>query len=132
MQPATGLRTKAQYNYLSTTLYFQKKMSQSNYNITFFNIFSTVILVCDVKREFMLDRSLISSRPFMATINVFLCLLGASRAASLFIDPYSLSLVSINFPLTNKCPISNIASVPNTTMANSHKIKWLHGNKPQE
>ncbi|XP_059488608.1 uncharacterized protein LOC132204245 [Neocloeon triangulifer] len=36
-------------------------------------------------------RSLISSRPFMATINVFICLLGASRAASLFIDPYSLA-----------------------------------------
>ncbi|KAL2726839.1 uncharacterized protein V1478_007117 [Vespula squamosa] len=35
-------------------------------------------------------RSLISSRPFMSTINIFLCLLGASRAACLFIDPYNL------------------------------------------
>ncbi|XP_054272949.1 uncharacterized protein LOC128993210 [Macrosteles quadrilineatus] len=35
-------------------------------------------------------RSLITSRPFMSTINVFLCLLGASRAGSLFIDPYNL------------------------------------------
>ncbi|XP_071632419.1 uncharacterized protein [Temnothorax longispinosus] len=35
-------------------------------------------------------RSLISTRPFMTTINIFLCLLGASRAASLFIDAYNL------------------------------------------
>ncbi|KDR22130.1 hypothetical protein L798_02094, partial [Zootermopsis nevadensis] len=35
-------------------------------------------------------RSLISSRPFMSTINGFLCLLGISRAACLFIDPYNL------------------------------------------
>lgn len=35
-------------------------------------------------------RSLISTRPFMSTINIFLCLLGASRAASLFIDAYNL------------------------------------------
>ncbi|EZA60845.1 hypothetical protein X777_13047 [Ooceraea biroi] len=35
-------------------------------------------------------RSLISSRPYMSTINIFLCLLGASRAACLFIDPYNL------------------------------------------
>ncbi|XP_063231925.1 uncharacterized protein LOC134536202 isoform X2 [Bacillus rossius redtenbacheri] len=35
-------------------------------------------------------RSLISSRPFMSTINGFLCLLGASRAGCLFIDPYAL------------------------------------------
>ncbi|EFN77338.1 uncharacterized protein LOC105189677 [Harpegnathos saltator] len=35
-------------------------------------------------------RSLISSRPFMSTINVFLCLLGVSRAACLFIDSYNL------------------------------------------
>ena len=35
-------------------------------------------------------RSLISSRPFMSTINGFLCLLGVSRAGCLFIDPYSL------------------------------------------
>ncbi|XP_035722724.1 uncharacterized protein LOC118441860 [Vespa mandarinia] len=35
-------------------------------------------------------RSLISSRPFMSTINIFLCLLGASRAACLCIDPYNL------------------------------------------
>ncbi|XP_076662986.1 uncharacterized protein LOC143366094 isoform X2 [Andrena cerasifolii] len=35
-------------------------------------------------------RSLISSRPFMSTINMFLCILGASRAACLFIDPYNL------------------------------------------
>ncbi|XP_069690640.1 uncharacterized protein [Periplaneta americana] len=35
-------------------------------------------------------RSLISSRPFMSTINGFLCLLGASRAGCLFIDPYNL------------------------------------------
>ncbi|XP_057341939.1 uncharacterized protein LOC130678625 [Microplitis mediator] len=35
-------------------------------------------------------RSLISSRPFMTTINVFLCLLGASRSGCLFIDPYNL------------------------------------------
>ncbi|XP_076482479.1 uncharacterized protein LOC117160390 isoform X1 [Bombus vancouverensis nearcticus] len=34
-------------------------------------------------------RSLISSRPFMSTINMFLCILGASRAACLFIDPYN-------------------------------------------
>ncbi|KAL1116603.1 hypothetical protein AAG570_005075 [Ranatra chinensis] len=38
-------------------------------------------------------RSLITSRPFMSTINVFLCLLGASRAVSLFIDPYHLKEV---------------------------------------
>ncbi|XP_075211482.1 uncharacterized protein LOC142318833 [Lycorma delicatula] len=38
-------------------------------------------------------RSLISSRPFMSTINVFLCILGLSRAASLFIDPYHLKNV---------------------------------------
>ncbi|XP_011297750.1 uncharacterized protein [Fopius arisanus] len=35
-------------------------------------------------------RSLISSRPFMSTINIFLCLLGASRSGCLFIDPYNL------------------------------------------
>ncbi|XP_006557794.1 uncharacterized protein LOC412943 isoform X3 [Apis mellifera] len=35
-------------------------------------------------------RSLISSRPFMSTINMFLCIFGASRAACLFIDPYNL------------------------------------------
>ncbi|XP_023704673.1 uncharacterized protein LOC111862989 isoform X2 [Cryptotermes secundus] len=35
-------------------------------------------------------RSLISSRPFMSTINGFLCLLGVSRAGCLFIDPYNL------------------------------------------
>ncbi|XP_076164237.1 uncharacterized protein LOC143145085 isoform X2 [Ptiloglossa arizonensis] len=35
-------------------------------------------------------RSLISSRPFMSTINMFLCILGASRATCLFIDPYNL------------------------------------------
>ncbi|XP_076224173.1 uncharacterized protein LOC116424682 isoform X3 [Nomia melanderi] len=36
------------------------------------------------------SRSLISSRPFMSTINMFLCILGASRATCLFIDPYNL------------------------------------------
>ncbi|KAL0122648.1 hypothetical protein PUN28_007400 [Cardiocondyla obscurior] len=35
-------------------------------------------------------RSLISTRPFMSTINIFLCLLGTSRAASLCIDAYNL------------------------------------------
>ncbi|XP_076235394.1 uncharacterized protein LOC143179861 isoform X2 [Calliopsis andreniformis] len=35
-------------------------------------------------------RSLISSRPFMSTINMFLCILCASRALCLFIDPYNL------------------------------------------
>ncbi|XP_068084393.1 uncharacterized protein [Anabrus simplex] len=35
-------------------------------------------------------RSLISARPFMSTINGFICLLGASRAGCLFIDPYNL------------------------------------------
>ncbi|XP_052119802.1 proline-rich transmembrane protein 4-like [Frankliniella occidentalis] len=35
-------------------------------------------------------RTLISSRPFMTSINVFLCLLGASRAAYLMLDPYNL------------------------------------------
>ncbi|KAF6198054.1 hypothetical protein GE061_007800 [Apolygus lucorum] len=35
-------------------------------------------------------RSLITSRPFMSTINVFLCVLSASRAIVLFIDPYAL------------------------------------------
>ncbi|XP_012257909.2 uncharacterized protein LOC105687107 isoform X1 [Athalia rosae] len=35
-------------------------------------------------------RSLISSRPFMSTINIFLCVLGASRSGCLFIDPYNL------------------------------------------
>ncbi|PSN45013.1 hypothetical protein C0J52_11622 [Blattella germanica] len=35
-------------------------------------------------------RALISSRPFMSTINGFLCLLGVSRAGCLFIDPYNL------------------------------------------
>ncbi|XP_049843832.1 uncharacterized protein LOC126295394 [Schistocerca gregaria] len=35
-------------------------------------------------------RSLISARPFMSSINGFLCLLGASRAGCLFIDPYNL------------------------------------------
>ncbi|GLH13550.1 Uncharacterized protein GBIM_18097 [Gryllus bimaculatus] len=37
--------------------------------------------------------SLISARPFMSTINGFLCLLGASRAACLFIDPYNVKEV---------------------------------------
>ncbi|KZC08715.1 PREDICTED: uncharacterized protein LOC107186908 [Dufourea novaeangliae] len=35
-------------------------------------------------------RSLISSRPFMSTINMFLCILGVARAICLFIDPYNL------------------------------------------
>ncbi|RZF35761.1 hypothetical protein LSTR_LSTR012059 [Laodelphax striatellus] len=35
-------------------------------------------------------RSLITSRPFMSTINMFICFLGVSRAGSLFIDPYHL------------------------------------------
>ncbi|XP_017892686.1 uncharacterized protein LOC108632545 [Ceratina calcarata] len=35
-------------------------------------------------------RSLISSRSFMSTINMFLCILGASRAICLFIDPYNM------------------------------------------
>ncbi|XP_076618717.1 uncharacterized protein LOC143340526 isoform X3 [Colletes latitarsis] len=35
-------------------------------------------------------RSLISSQPFMTTINMFLCILGVSRATCLFIDPYNL------------------------------------------
>ncbi|XP_020293300.1 uncharacterized protein LOC109859437 isoform X2 [Pseudomyrmex gracilis] len=35
-------------------------------------------------------RSLLSSRPFMTTINIFLCVLGASRSISLFLDPYNL------------------------------------------
>ncbi|XP_034950993.1 uncharacterized protein [Chelonus insularis] len=35
-------------------------------------------------------RSLLSSRPFMSSINIFLCLLGASRSGCLFIDPYNL------------------------------------------
>ncbi|BET00017.1 Hypothetical protein NTJ_12833 [Nesidiocoris tenuis] len=35
-------------------------------------------------------RSLITSRPFMSTINVFLCVLSATRAIVLFIDPYAL------------------------------------------
>ena len=39
-------------------------------------------------------RSLISSRPFMTSINVFLCLLGASRAAYLMLDPYNLRQVN--------------------------------------
>ncbi|KAJ4442698.1 hypothetical protein ANN_04287 [Periplaneta americana] len=42
------------------------------------------------KENFCLVMSLISSRPFMSTINGFLCLLGASRAGCLFIDPYNL------------------------------------------
>ncbi|XP_076033589.1 uncharacterized protein LOC143020751 [Oratosquilla oratoria] len=33
-------------------------------------------------------RSQISNRPYMSTINVFLCLLGVSRAACFLIDPY--------------------------------------------
>ncbi|CAG7819187.1 unnamed protein product [Allacma fusca] len=35
-------------------------------------------------------RSQLSTRPYMSTINSFLCLLGVSRAAGLFIDPYGL------------------------------------------
>ncbi|KAK0176717.1 hypothetical protein PV328_000828 [Microctonus aethiopoides] len=35
-------------------------------------------------------RSLIASRPFMTSINIFLCLLGISRSGCLFIDPYNL------------------------------------------
>ncbi|XP_053994596.1 uncharacterized protein LOC128884926 isoform X1 [Hylaeus volcanicus] len=35
-------------------------------------------------------RSLISNRPFMSTINMFLCILGVSRATCLCIDPYNL------------------------------------------
>ncbi|KAK0088038.1 hypothetical protein PV326_004965, partial [Microctonus aethiopoides] len=35
-------------------------------------------------------RSLITSRPFMTSINIFLCLLGISRSGCLFIDPYNL------------------------------------------
>ncbi|XP_039280497.1 uncharacterized protein LOC111046665 [Nilaparvata lugens] len=35
-------------------------------------------------------RSLITSRPFMSTINMFVCFVGVSRAGSLFIDPYHL------------------------------------------
>ncbi|XP_024080872.1 uncharacterized protein LOC106667365 isoform X2 [Cimex lectularius] len=35
-------------------------------------------------------RSLITKRPYMSTINVFLCVLSSSRAVCLFIDPYAL------------------------------------------
>ncbi|XP_076278849.1 uncharacterized protein LOC143208349 isoform X2 [Lasioglossum baleicum] len=35
-------------------------------------------------------RSLISSRPYMSTINMFLCILGTTRAICLFTDPYNL------------------------------------------
>ncbi|XP_073973724.1 uncharacterized protein isoform X4 [Rhodnius prolixus] len=35
-------------------------------------------------------RSLLTSRPYMSTINVFLCILGSSRAICLFIDAYAL------------------------------------------
>ncbi|KAK9501033.1 hypothetical protein O3M35_002157 [Rhynocoris fuscipes] len=35
-------------------------------------------------------RSLLTSRPYMSTINVFLCILGSSRSICLFIDPYAL------------------------------------------
>ena len=37
---------------------------------------------------------MIASRPYMSTINVFLCLLGASRAIALFVAPYALRDVS--------------------------------------
>ncbi|XP_017798303.1 PREDICTED: uncharacterized protein LOC108579307 [Habropoda laboriosa] len=33
---------------------------------------------------------LISNRPFTSTINIFLCMLGTSRAVCLFVDPYNL------------------------------------------
>lgn len=42
------------------------------------------------------NRSQLSSRPYMSTINSFLCLLGVSRAAVLFIDPYGLKKVREN------------------------------------
>ncbi|XP_076643479.1 uncharacterized protein LOC143353786 [Halictus rubicundus] len=35
-------------------------------------------------------RSLISSKPYMSTINMFLCLVGSARAICLFADPYNL------------------------------------------
>ena len=44
-------------------------------------------------------RSQISTRPYMSTINSFLCLLGVSRAAGLFIDPYGLKRVSTLIPV---------------------------------
>lgn len=38
---------------------------------------------------FLFIRSQISNRPFMSTINVFLCVLGVTRAACFLIDPYT-------------------------------------------
>ncbi|XP_014292925.1 uncharacterized protein [Halyomorpha halys] len=54
-------------------------------------------------------RSMIASRPYMSTINVFLCLLGASRAIALFVDPYALrdvmpkAMASAIFDLGTAC-----------------------------
>ncbi|XP_045584713.2 uncharacterized protein [Procambarus clarkii] len=42
-------------------------------------------------------RSQISNRPFMSTINVFLCVLGVTRAACFLIDPYTLGQVMPGF-----------------------------------
>ncbi|CAA9999631.1 unnamed protein product [Nesidiocoris tenuis] len=48
-------------------------------------------------------RSLITSRPFMSTINVFLCVLSATRAIVLFIDPYALKDVGPKFFKKKSC-----------------------------
>ncbi|XP_037780963.1 uncharacterized protein LOC119577334 [Penaeus monodon] len=42
-------------------------------------------------------RSQISNRPFMSTINVFLCVLGVTRAACFLIDPYTSGQVMPGF-----------------------------------
>ncbi|XP_063868457.1 uncharacterized protein LOC135104795 isoform X2 [Scylla paramamosain] len=42
-------------------------------------------------------RSQISNRPFMSTINVFLCVLGVTRAACFLIDPYTSGQVMPSF-----------------------------------
>ncbi|KAG7172254.1 hypothetical protein Hamer_G009609, partial [Homarus americanus] len=42
-------------------------------------------------------QSQISNRPFMSTINVFLCVLGVTRAACFLIDPYTLGQVMPGF-----------------------------------
>jgi hypothetical protein len=60
------------------SLYMHICIHNINKNVHFY-MFNTIFF-----------RSLISNRPYMSTINIFLCLLGASRAVCLFIDPYNL------------------------------------------
>lgn len=47
-------------------------------------------------------RAQLSARPYMSSINVFLCLLGISRATCFLIDPYNSKGVSVEFRSTFK------------------------------